>query len=436
MKRIASFSLLFIPLFLLLHPSRANAQDEYLRYTDFTYLDNIFSVKFHVEGLLLTMPIIELGSSTRLVLTFDDIDGDVKDYTFTFVHCDANWQPSNLPEMEYLEGFPGERIRQFNFSFKTLWPYTHYTLPLPNQDLRWLVSGNYLLKIYDDTNKQLAITRRFVVVDSKVSIRPEVLRAAQVNKFRTHQEIDFVVEHPRLNIRNPMQEVRATIIQNGRWDNAIIGVEPKFIRPNTLIFDYQDRVVFPGLREFRFLDLRSLRLVSFNIASVQRTDNGFVVQLKRDLPRSRQAYTTFEDINGNFLLATTDQEDNNLSGEYLETYFALEAEEPFPGREVYIFGGFTEWQMKPEFRMEYDAEAKAYLGGALLKQGYYDYMYAATPAEWDKPKKGGGDPEADLAFIEGSSFEAENEYTIIMYYRPYGSRFDQVVGVLSFSSEL
>ena len=434
MARTAGFPTLLISI-LLLSFNTASAQDEGLRNYDYTYLDNIFSVKFHLEGLFLSYPMIELGSPSRLLLSFDDIDGDVKDYTYTFVHCDANWQPSNLPEMEYLEGFTGERIRQFTFSFKTLWPYTHYQLPLPNQDMRWLVSGNYLLKVYDGTNQQLAITRRFVVVDTKLSISPEVLRASQVSKFRSHQEIDFVVDHPRLTIRNPMQEVRAAILQNGRWDNAITGIEPKFIRPNSLIFDWQDRIVFPGIREFRFLDLRSLRLVSFNIASVQRVDNNITVQLKRDVPRTRQSYTTFEDINGNFLLATTDQEDNNLSGEYLEVYFTMEVEEPFPGRDIYLFGGFTEWQMKPEFKMVYDPDAKAYMGGALMKQGYYDYMYAATPAEWDKPKNN-APAEPDLAFIEGSSFEAENEYTVIIYYRPYGSRFDQVIGVLTFTSNI
>lgn len=420
---------------LLLSFASLAAQDEGLRNYDNTYLDNIRSVKFHSEELLLSYPIIELGGAARLMLSFDDIDGDVKDYIYTFVHCDINWEPSNLQEMEYLEGFTGERIQQFNFSFKTLWPYTHYELSLPNNDLRWLQSGNYLLKIYDDTDdRKLAITRRFVIVEQLTSIAPQVLRASQVSKFRTHQEIDFVVDHPRLKIQNPLQEIRATVLQNGRWDNAIVDIPPKFIRPNRLIFDFQDQIVFPGGKEFRFVDLRSLRLVSFNILSVERTDDGISVQLKKDAPRVRQAYTTFEDIDGNFILETTDQGDNDLAGEYCDVLFVLDVEQPFPDQELYLFGGFTEWQLKPEYKMVYNNALNGYVGKALLKQGYYDYSYAALPVVPNSQRAGAA--QADMAFIEGNSYETENEYTILLYYRPFGSRFDRVVGALTFTSNM
>lgn len=425
----------FAPIIFLLAIFKLPAQDEGLRNYDYTYLDNIRSVKFHSEGLLLSYPIIELGGAARLALSFDDIDGDVKDYIYTFVHCDINWQPSNLQEMEYLEGFTGERIQQFSFSFKTLWPYTHYELSLPNNDLRWLQSGNYLLKVYDDTDeRRLAITRRFVVVEPLLGIGPQVLRASQVSKFRTHQEIDFVVDHPRLKIQNPLQEIRAVILQNGRWDNAVTDVPPKFIRPNSLIFDYQDRVVFPGGKEFRFADLRSLRLVSFNVLSVDRTDDGIFIQLKKDQFRAQQSYTTFEDINGNFVLETTDQDDNDLAGEYCEVFFTLNAEQPYSGKEVYLFGAFTEWQLKPEYRMAYNESRNGYVGKALLKQGYYDYSYAVLDEEANNSQN--KQPVPDMGVVEGNSFETENEYTILIYYRPFGSRFDRVVGAATFTSEL
>lgn len=419
-------------LFFLFQPLFLSAQDDFPS-EEFIYVDYIRSVKFHIEGIYLSYPIIELGGAARVTLSFDDLDGDTKDYFYKVVHCDRDWTPSQLAELEYVEGYTEERIQNFQFSFKTLWPYTHYRLTLPNQDTRFTKSGNYMLFVYDDTyDRQLVLARRFVVVDPKVSIDPRVLRASQVSKFRTHQEIDFVVNHEQFKIQNPMAEVRATVLQNGRWGNAITDIPPKFIRSNALLFDHQDKVVFPGGKEFRFLDLRSLRLVSFNVYSVERTNDGFVVQLKFDEPRSGMAYTTFEDLNGNFVIETTDQPDNELSAEYADVVFYLKKDTPYQGSEVYLFGGLTDWTILPEYRMEYDEGLKAYVGQALLKQGYYDYGYATLPTT----DKKGQAPQPDMTEIEGSWHETENQYTILVYYRPFGSRYDQVIGSISFTSNL
>lgn len=421
-------------LLLLSQPLFLSAQDDFPN-EDFIYVDYIRSVKFHIEGLYLSYPIIELGGAARVTLSFDDLDGDTKDYFYKVVHCDRDWTPSQLAELEYVDGYTEERIQNFQFSFKTLWPYTHYQLTLPNQDTRFTKSGNYMLFVYDDTyDRQLVLARRFVIVEPKVTVVPRVVRASQVSKLRTHQEIDFVVNHEQFKIQNPMAEVRATVLQNGRWGNAITDIAPKFIRATSMLFDHQDVVVFPGGKEFRFLDLRSLRLVSFNIYSVERTDEGFVVQLKYDEPRAGQAHTSFEDLNGGFVIETTDQPDNALSAEYANVVFYLKKSQPYYGKEVYLFGGLTDWTILPEYRMEYNEEQGAYVGQILLKQGYYDYAYAtlALPANDKKEKK----PLPDMTETEGAWHETENQYTILVYYRPFGSRYDQVIGSVSFTSNL
>ena len=421
------------------------AQDNEIRNYDYVYADHIKSVRFHVNGLVLSNPVINLDSDAQLKLTFDDLDADVKDYFYSIVHCDRNWNPSNLQEMEYLDGFNEERIQNFEFSFKTLWPYTHYRLTLPNRDMRWRLSGNYLLLIYDESNdRQLVITRRFTVVEQLVGISPRFLRANNVSKLRTHQEIDFNVSHKQLNIQNPQQEITATIIQNGRWRDAITGLEPKFIRPELMIFDYQDEVVFPGAKEFRFADLRSFRRVSFNVASVRQEQDSYLVEMKADKPRDKLAYTTFEDLNGKFIVEATDQnrgrnrqddlEQDQLFAEYADVSFALSTEK-LPGYDVYLVGGFTDWALRDQYRLEYDPNLQAYATWVILKQGYYDYMYAAVPQPNNNINK---QEERDLnvSLIEGSSHETINEYTIIIYYRPFGSRFDRAVGSVTFTSTL
>ena len=97
MKKLLSLLALVLPVL-------GFSQDEDLVYYDYVYADKIKSVKFHVDGLLTSMPATELASSSNLVLSFDELSGEAKNYVFSVQHCDANWQPSNLTEFEYIEG--------------------------------------------------------------------------------------------------------------------------------------------------------------------------------------------------------------------------------------------------------------------------------------------------------------------------------------------
>ena len=171
---------------------------------DNVYVDNIHSVRFHLDGAMLSYPIIDINSRAQLLLSFDDFNEDVTDYFYTITLCNANWNPADMDELDYLEGFNGERIREYNFSFNTLKSYTHFELRLPNDDITWLVSGNYLVNVYEDNEDEtLVITRRFMVVEPLLKTLPESVNPSLVSKFKTHQEIDFTVNHKGIEISNP-----------------------------------------------------------------------------------------------------------------------------------------------------------------------------------------------------------------------------------------
>lgn len=419
-RKIWLLGMLFVPLLL-------SAQLEDIKNYDYVYVDNIKSVRFHLNGLLLTYPIVDLGSSTPLVLSFDDLDGDVKDYSYRIIHCDRDWQPSQLNAMEYLEGFTEELIDNFQYSFKTVQLFTHYRLFLPNNDMRWTISGNYLLAVYEDEGDKVpVITRRFVVVDPKIQIQPRLVRPSQVSKSRTHQEIDFSVDHERLDIRSPQIEIRAAVLQNGRWDNAVTDLKPFFTRSNELVFDYQDRIVFPAGREFRYLDLRSLRFRSENISAIESYRDGYEVILYKDEKRTNQSFFTREDINGKFVIESYDQQDFDLSGDYADVLFTLYSPAELGG-DVYLMGAISDWLPKEEFKMIYNPAINGYVTKVLLKQGYYEYAYGVMPDVE-------GARTLDMDETEGNSYETQNDYTIIVYYRPFGSRYDQVIGAVTFDT--
>ena len=424
---------------------------------DEVFVDYIKTVRFHVDGLELSSPMVELNSNNSLFLSFDDMEDDGKRFYYKITLCNKDWTPSNLSPLEYLDGFEEGEIENFSYSSRTLVGYVNYELLLPNNDVRWTKSGNYLLSVYNQENNELVFNRRFVVFESIVNVTPKMVRPSNVSKMRTHQEIDFNVDYGGFNLRNPRMEVTASILQNYRWDNAIQGIGPFFDRFEELGFDYQDKIVFQGSKEFRFLDLRSLRFRNGRLINVERTNQGYQVALAKDQKRNNTTFFARSDLNGNFVIQNNDY--NNISGsrvradsssligagtplslsdlrvdnrsnfrsDYAEVLFAMYSPTEYYNESVYLVGKFTDWQIKEEYKMVYNNSINSYVIKQNLKQGYYDYMYAKIN---DKNKN----PVFEFEDTEGNSHETNNIYTILIYYSPFGARYDRVIGMITFTS--
>lgn len=436
------------------------AQNESLRYEDYVYHTNIRSVKFTQKSLYLSQPVLLLGGDELLELEFDDMDADSKSYYYRVIQCDMNWKPTQLSELEYIDGYANDVLREYHNSFKATTSFTHYRLILPNENTRITRSGNYILQVYENSNKEVTIlTRRFIVLENKVFINAKLVPPAAVGKFRTHQEIDFEVSIDKLAVGNMQQEIKATILQNNRWDNAIKGLVPNFNRGSTVVWDYQDKVVFPAGKEFRWLDMRSLFLFGSQVASINRINNRYEIILKEDHIFEGAQYFQIYDLNGDFVIGNSDQRgmrlsenlqrrnnqslegnkpnpsdwrdlaqddanhfNNAVGSDYAEVQFYLGMNEPLENQDVYLVGRFNDWQMQAQYKMSFDEVLQAYTLRTPLKQGYYNYAYAA------KPRNATTAP-ANLSPIDGDWWETENVYTIIIYYRAFGERYDRVIGM-------
>jgi Domain of unknown function (DUF5103) len=383
-------------------------------------LGNIATVRLFLNGAETSYPILQLGGGAGLTLSFDDLDNEVRNFNYSLVHCNADWKPSNLQDQEFIEGFKEDRISNYRFSTNTDVKFVHYALNLPNENMRWTKSGNYVLKVFENNKSaEPILLRRFVVVENAMQVIPKVVVTSSVQKSSTHQEIDFTVKQGDLKATNPQVELFATVLQNGRWDNALMNVKPVFTRGDDVIFDYQDKIVFPGMKEFRYLDLRSLRYKTDRVQDLEEREDGYSVRLRTDKIRAYSAYIYTADANGNYVIANVhDVSNGELSADYAEVTFSLARNASFEDGDVYIFGGLTDWETRDDNKMKYNEKTKAYEVTMLLKQGYYNYTYAFV-------KKGA--IELDFQEIEGNSYETENDYTILVYYRPFGSRYDRVV---------
>ncbi len=392
------------------------------------------------------MPVASLGAREALTLSFDELDGAGTRYYYTVIHCDRTWRPTEeISQFDYLGGYKEGEIRDYEISSGTYQDYLHYSVSIPNDEVKWSISGNYLLVVYEEgADTDPILTRRFMITDEKVGYRTFVDQPAIVSKQSTHQEIEFTMNIEGLRTPNPRMELSSSLLQNGRWDNAMHNLQPRTITGTVLEYDFQDGLVFEAGKEFRNMDISSMKFRSENVKDILEYKEGFTTILFEDEARVYKNYIWNRDLNGMYVPFNRDFDhkvipldslestinlanrynyrEQNRSTEYTEVQLTLNMSQF--DREVYVVGGMTDWKFLPEYRMIFDERLGAYVGTFYLKQGYYNYGYAVADAK--------GFP--DFVVLEGSWYATENNYTILTYFRPRGGQYDQLVGVHTFNS--
>lgn len=396
------------------------------QYHDKVYVDNIKTVQLHVKGLELSYPVIELGSREELIFSFDDIDGDVKNYQYTIIHCNADWTRSSLFPSDYIDGFYENPLDNYQLSFNTFVSYTHYSLTIPGYDLRLKLPGNYIVKVYDDFDQEnIILTRRFMVAESRVLIQANVHQPRLTRYQQTGQQISINIQHPDLQVNDPHSELFVTVIKNGRQDNTLTDIKPMYIRSREVVYDHDDRMVFKAGNEFRNFDTKSLRYQTEFIRNIDFDGGLYHVELQTSESREYARYFSHHDINGRFLIRNEEGRDPSTDADYVMVYFTLPWDVPYDNGNVYVLGAFSDWNFYDWNRMTYNFNSKAYEISMLLKQGYYNYKFVFLED---------GISVADATPFEGSFFETGNDYFIMVYHRPPGSRFDRLVGTMKISS--
>lgn len=402
---------------------RERTPQQDLIYDNTNYLPAIKSVLFHPVGQESTLPVIELHTDDQLTLAFDDLRGDVRNYYLSMEHCDADWKPSRLSPLEYAEGFNEERIINYAPSVNTLQPYTHYHVDFPTRNIKPKLAGNYLLKVYEDADKRrLIISRRFYVLAPLMMVSPQLVPSVDVAKRRSNQKINIRVNTGGLTVNNPYQDIRILVMQNQRPDVQQWLTTPHFVNDNELSYNENKTLDFSGGNEFRYFDLRSLRLASERVANI-KTDSAVHVDLVADEHYRDAAYASTFDENGNFFIRNQDKADANTESDYVWVNFSLVDESPTDGT-VYVVGSFNNYIRGETNKMTYDAAAKAWRCSILLKQGVYDYDYVQVNPSG----------VVDVSFSGGNHFETDNTYQVLVYNRRPGTTWDELAGFAEISN--
>src|ERR1700761_3660242 len=301
MKKLYLNILLILPLWCLAQSSP---------YENNVYSPSIKSVQFYNVKKNPSFPIIKLNSDEQVELDFDDLRGGMHYFYYTIEHCDGDWNSSNLGSTEYLKGFNEDKILDYAYSSATFQKYTHYTVKLPNANISPKISGNYVLKVYeDDDPTKIILTRKFYVLNDKVSISATLVPSNDQNKRTTNQKINFQLNYGSLVVQNPSNDLRIWVMQNQRDETGQFNTQPQYIRGNQLIYEDLNTNDFPGRNEFRHIDTRTLRLKSENIASIIK-DTANSVVLVTDQSRNQPNYITNYDNDGNFYILNNDGSGN------------------------------------------------------------------------------------------------------------------------------
>ena len=420
------------------------------------YADEIKSVQTLTNGTISSIPILTLKSNDIMLLQFDDLlEDEDKNYYYKVIHCDRNWEASNITEVEYIEGYNDDMLRNWEFSIGTKVNYTHYWLQIPNRDTKLKISGNYLLLIYDKNNESKPIlTRRFLVAESKVLPFVAITRPMDVTSMRYNHQMSLSLNLGNNKYVNPQRDVYVDIVQNGSWGQSYHELKPVFISNNVLTFDNFGAISFKALSEYRSFDTRRLQSRGRNVKSVDLRKSPTEVKLREDIPRPFSTYSFTYDFNGNYYIDTWDYtnpqindflanasffddsvrqtfitrnelldgeyqvNEKDLRADYGEVVFTLKTNEIYD-YDVYVYGGLSNWMLNPDYKMTYSFAEGLYKTTVLLKQGYYDYMYGAVNQR---------NESVDFTKVEGSWMETENEYTTLVYLSEFGGRYDRIIG--------
>ena len=204
--------------------------------------------------------------------------------------------------------------------------------------------------------------------------------------------------------------------QNNDWNNVITNLKPQFFRGTQLIYRYDDKTTFFGGNEFLYFDTKDYRSATNNIRRVELKDI-YETRLYVDEARTHKSYTYNPDINGGFFIRTINADNPKFEADYTKVHFIYKSDYTISEEEdIYVYGAFNNWQFTDENKLKHTTQ-NYYETDITLKQGFYNYTYVSL----DKNNSINN-------ILEGTHFQTENNYTLLVYYKKFGSKYDEIIG--------
>ncbi len=385
------------------------------------YDNNVRSLKVSLASNMYIPPVLMMKGDDQLIVSFDYLDYDVHYLRYSVTHCNADWQPSQLVESEYVTGFNYADIDDYAQSEATYVHYYNYQFSLPNPDMEFLVSGNYLLTVYEqDNSDDILFQTRFSVCEGTVGVYPQVTSRTDVEYNNRFQQVSFDVRYKPGQIQDPYSELTCLVSQNSREDNAVKVTRPMMVAVDHVTYDHNRDLIFPAGNEFRRFETVNAHNINMGVHSIRYYEPIYHATLLMDEPRNEVQYLYDKTQFGRFTIRNAETRgESAVEADYMITHFTLDAGGKLNGGNVFLYGEFVNGYPASRLLMNYDASSGLYTAELLLKQGAYNYMYLWVPD---------GTSMGQTSRIEGDHYETVNEYLVKVYDRPMGERYDHLIG--------
>jgi len=380
------------------------------------FVNHLKSLQVHSNGDWDAAPVMLLAKGQYMNISFDDLQHSFRRYTYHISHCNSDWSRSDLLVSEYMDGFEDNRLEDYEQSMTTEMEFNHYTLTIPNDDVRLLVSGNYVVDIYEEDEDDPVARACFSVIEPRVGVDLSVSGNTDIDTYDKHQQVSFSINYSGLQIKNPSIDFKPVVVQNRRWDNHVSGIMPTYMPLNSLIYEHIDALIFEAGAEYRRFEILDRYTPTMHVDKLRYDGDYYHAFLFAD--EQRIAYFYDKDQDGRYLVRHIDDEDNDIESDYFYTHFSLHMP-AIPGGDVYINGELTNNRIADEYRMDYNLIDHCYEIVLPIKQGAYNYQYLFV---YD------GDTVGHTGPCEGNYHQTENEYYVYVYYRDFGDRYDRLVG--------
>ena len=384
------------------------------------YEPQIKSLQVVVNQDWLSPAVMRLGTDDVLNISFDELSHDYHRYAYRVVHCEADWTPStSLFESDWLEGFNGNPIDDYDTSVNTTVAYTHYRFQIPNDRMRLRLSGNYRIHVFDDGDDEHEVmTIDFCVTEQSMPLAMSITTNTDIDTNVSHQQVSLTLNYGVARVTDPASQLRVVVWQNGREDNQKLNPKPTVLTGSGAEWQHTRELIFDAGNEYRKYEVLDVSHTTMGLDKMVWNGERYEAYPFIDEPRRNYLYD--EDANGSFFIRNSDNWQIETTCDYVWVHFQLKCP-PTDLGQILIQGRWTLDQDKRHYIMNYDEQQQMYQQSILLKQGYYSYAFQLLR------------PNGTIvsAPSEGDYYQTENEYQALVYYKGLEERTWRLVGYQS-----
>jgi len=382
--------------------------------------DNSFkTLRISQNGNPLGFPLLILGSDDFIEFSFDELAEDRSYLRYRVIHCNADWSQSDLIESEYIDGFNQGDVEDYSFSKATTVHYVHYSIKLPNEQIKFKHSGNFLLQVYREEDPDIDILQfRFYVSEQNAVVSGNITSVTDIDYNDAHQQLSMEIDCGHSPVENLFSDISVVVSQNQREDNEVELRHPMRVKGKIAVYEHLPQLIFEGGNEYRRFETVSTAYPSIGVDDIKYVYPYYHFNLITDSTRAYSQYLYDQTINGRFFVREYNSSEADTESDYVIVHFNLDA--PYiPGRDIFIEGDITNRRLDSNSLMSYNSETGRYEKIMLLKQGQYNYQYLSRKS---------GKNKYETAPIEGNFYQTVNQYIVRIYTRPRGERADRLIG--------